>query len=133
MLFKSSFEPEKIKTRPHKVASDLQRVFSEILSEDGYYSFSGEVKPKITITGVDVSPCLRHVKIFITDYSCLDRGLVLKYLRNMVKTYRFGMAKMIKLKFVPEISFQYDVTEEKAALIDDIFSKINNKVPEREF
>jgi ribosome-binding factor A len=127
VLFKSKFEPEFVKSRSQKVAQEMRRIFSCIFSQDDFYDFSGEKKPCLTVTGIDVSSCLRYAKIFVTEYNNIDRKTLIGYLSSKSKKYRFNMAQRLKLKFVPDISFHYDPTDDYIARLDAAFSKIPSK------
>jgi ribosome-binding factor A len=124
MLFKSKFEPKAIKTRPQRVAEELRRIFSSIFGQDSFYDFANEVKPCLTVTGVDVSACLRYAKVFVTECNGVDRKMLIDYLNFKSKKYRFNMAQQLKLRLVPEISFHYDAIDGRITELNRAFAKI---------
>ncbi|MDR1365845.1 MAG: ribosome-binding factor A [Holosporales bacterium] len=124
MLFKSKFEPKAIKTRPQKVAEELRRIFSGIFSQDSFYDFANNGKPCLTVTGVDVSACLKYAKIFVTECNGVDRKMLIEYLGFRSKKYRFEMAQQLRLRFVPEISFHYDTCDERMTELNRAFAKV---------
>ncbi|MDR1031928.1 MAG: ribosome-binding factor A [Holosporales bacterium] len=127
MLFKSKFEPKAIKARPQRVAEELRRIFSGIFGQDSFYDFADKVKPCLTVTNVDVSACLRYAKVFVTECNDVDRKMLIDYLSFRSKKYRFNMAQQLKLRFVPEVSFQYDAIDDRVTELDRAFAKTKAK------
>ena len=63
----------------------------------------------ITITSIDVSPDLRHAKVFLTFINCSDSSdSIIKQLNKNAKNYKFIIGKEIRLKRIPNIRFYED-------------------------
>jgi len=79
-----------------------------------------------TITSVATSSDLRHTKVFFT---CMgDEASRVKALKSLNKAsgyIRKLVAKRLYIKFMPDIKFFYDDTEQQKEKIDKIFDRIN--------
>ena len=113
--------------RPEKVANAIRKEMSSILQED-------LKDPRIgftTITKVDITPDLRHAKIY---YSVMGDGKTKKATEialNNAKGYiRTLIGNRIKLRFVPEIALIVDRTYEHQDRIDKILGDIRQKEKE---
>ena len=63
----------------------------------------------ITISRVDVSPDLRHAKVFLTFINSKDSSKdIINHLNRKSKLYKFIIGKEIRLKRIPEIRFHHD-------------------------
>jgi len=63
----------------------------------------------ITITRVDVSPDLRHAKVFLTFINSRETSdIIIKQLNKKSNIYKFLIGKEIRLKRIPNIKFFED-------------------------
>jgi ribosome-binding factor A len=107
-----------------------QRV-AELLFEELSIMIANELSdPRLSlslvrVTSVDVSRDLRNVKVFIThDDDELSKREVLQGLRHATPFLRRQLAVRCSLRAVPELSFYYDDTPEKAARVDELLRQI---------
>tara|TARA_B100001540_G_C15728114_1_gene606333 strand:- start:659 stop:880 length:222 start_codon:yes stop_codon:yes gene_type:complete len=64
----------------------------------------------ITITKVDVSPDLRHAKVYLTFINCRNSSeSIIKDLNKNSNNYKFIVGKEIRLKRIPNIKFFEDL------------------------
>jgi ribosome-binding factor A len=97
--------------RTERVAEAVQELVAELLLR--------EIKdPRIglvTITGVKVSPDLRHARIY---FSCLgddtERAQTLRGLTSAAGFVRSQVARRLNLRVAPEIVFEFDASLEQA-------------------
>ena len=91
----------------------------------------------ITITRVDASPDLKNAKIYFTaiknekseeETFREDTAKALNSSRGFVRRL---LAKRIRMKFIPDISFLYDYSDTKDDNIDKIIEKIHKEKEER--
>ena len=72
----------------------------------------------ITLTAVALSPDLKHAKVF---FSCVadeaGRQRSLSGLRSAAGFIKAQVARRLKLRFAPEITFLFDATVEEADLL----------------
>ncbi len=82
----------------------------------------------VTITGVEVSPDLKRAKVF---YSVLGEEDSKKQSASALKRacgfIQHEIGKRLRLKHIPEISFQFDSSVEYGAHIEELIQKIHQK------
>lgn len=111
-----------------------QRV-SELLFEELSIMISNELDdPRLSlvrVTSVNVSRDLRNVNVYVThDDDELSKRDVLQGLRHAMPYMRRQIAIRCSLRAVPELSFHYDDTPERAARVDELLRQIaNNRDP----
>jgi len=80
----------------------------------------------VTVTGVEVSPDLKRAKIF---YSVLGEEDSKKQSASALKRacgfIQHEIGKRLRLKHIPEISFQFDSSVEYGAHIEELIQKIH--------
>ncbi|NQT45921.1 MAG: 30S ribosome-binding factor RbfA [Candidatus Omnitrophica bacterium] len=110
--------------RSEKVAKAIQREVLLLLHGE----FSDPRLQFITITEATITPDLRYARMF---YTCLGddnaKKEARKSLRTATKLIRRTIGKRIKLKFAPEIVFEYDDTAEQTESINGVFKKIEEQ------
>jgi len=74
----------------------------------------------ITVTEVRVSPDLKHATAFVTRLGRSDVGQKLPALRRAAPFLRTILAKELRLRVAPEVSFQADTSIEYAMHINDV-------------
>jgi ribosome-binding factor A len=79
----------------------------------------------VRVTNVSVSRDLRNVNVYVThDDDDLSKREVLQGLRHATPFLRRQLALRCSLRAVPELSFHYDDTPEKAARVDALLRQI---------
>lgn len=110
--------------RPKRVAHLIQKEISAILQKRIKNPHLGFV----TITGVKVTDDLQHAKVYFTVYgSEQERISTEELLKRMTSFVRYHVGQRIRLRYTPEIVFQYDETIERAARIDELINKIHQE------
>ena len=108
-----------------RVNESVRQVLSESL---------GDLKdPRIgfvTITGVETSTDLRHAKVFVSVLgSAKKRDATISGLNSSHGVLQAALAKELRMKRTPQLTFQYDPTVERgvrlSALIDELNSEDN--------
>jgi ribosome-binding factor A len=113
--------------RTDRVADALQALVAELLLR--------EIKdPRIglvTITGVKVSPDLRHARVY---FSCLgddaQRAQSLKGLTSAAGFIRSQVARRLNLRVAPEINFEFDNSLEQAERLSRLLKDTPPREPE---
>ena len=80
----------------------------------------------ITITHVDVSPDLKHVKFIFLPFDEKKREDFIRGFKSANKKIRKEIAQRVQLKYVPSISFVFDDSISEIRKLDKIF--LSNKV-----
>ena len=107
--------------RPQRLAQEIQHEISLILSRDMKDRRIGFV----TVTGVDMSPDLRHAKVFVSSMgSEAEKRSSLETLNHAAGWIRRELGQRIRMKFLPEIVFHADTSQEYGERIDRLLDKI---------
>ncbi len=110
--------------RKERVEDQIKKEVSQIIDQDLKDPKAGF----ITITSVELSSDLRFTKVF---FSVLgdekEKEDSEKALFRATKFIQQKMASRIRLKYIPQITFRYDHTLERALRIEKILSKIQNE------
>jgi len=110
--------------RTERLNSVIQQEVSQLLREQVN---DPRLTSLISITRVSTSADLRHTKIFISAIGDVDRKEILKGFAAASGFLRCQLATRLQLKHMPELSFQFDDSIERAAnvlrLIDEVASK----------
>ena len=119
----------RMSARSERVQEALRQEISRIVQ--------GEIKdPRlgfITITKVELTPDLRHAKVFFSVFGeDKDKRLALKGL-NSAKGYIKGLVSdRVKLRCTPDIDFKIDESLEHTKKIFDILDKIKKEKVDEE-
>jgi ribosome-binding factor A len=107
--------------RPQRVALQIQHEISLILSRNIKDPRIGMV----TITGVQISPDLRHAKVFAsvlgTDQETKESIEALNHASGWI---RHELGQRIRMKFLPELVFREDTSQEYGERIDYLLDKL---------
>jgi len=111
--------------RIERLNSIIQQELSQLLREQVN---DPRLNSLISITRVSTSSDLRHTKIYISSFGDkADKNEILKGFNAASGFLRCQLAAHLQLKYMPELSFQFDDSIERAAqvlrLIDEVASK----------
>ncbi len=80
----------------------------------------------VTITGVHLSPDLRHARIFVSSMgSELEKEASLQALNHATGWIRHELGQRIRTKFLPEIVFLTDTSQNYGERIDRLIDQIH--------
>jgi len=105
--------------RKEKVSEQLRSLIS---SEILRYGFPGS--EKITISSVDITPDLRHAKIFWQTHD-RNHDLIMKNLKHFSYKCKQRISEELHLKYIPELRFIYDGSVEYASHIDSLLDTVS--------
>lgn len=110
--------------RPTRVAHHIQEELGRILAR-------GLKDPRVgfvTITGVELSPDLRHGKVY---YSVLgseeEKRQTAEGLQAATGYLKREVAKALSLRYVPELRFLYDDSAERGARIEELLREVRRQ------
>jgi len=84
----------------------------------------------ITITAVEVTRDLRHARVFVTILgSDTERAASLDALESMKGHLRTRLARTLRLRVAPELSFRVDDSVARAARIESLLAEVREKKP----
>lgn len=109
------------KHRAFRLAESLKTEIAKIIREDIKDPRLGFV----TVTGVEVTDDLRYAKVFV---SILGSEEEIKNSMNVLSRatghIRGEIGKIVRLRFVPEITFKYDRSIEQGAHISKLLREV---------
>jgi ribosome-binding factor A len=111
--------------RPQRVALEIQHEISLILSRDMKDRRIGFV----TVTGVEISPDLRHAKVFVSSMgSEAEKKANLETLNHASGWVRRELGQRIRMKFLPELVFYADRSQDYGARIDQLLDETRKTI-----
>ena len=85
----------------------------------------------VTITAVEVPRDLRHARIFISILGTdSERAATLDALESMKGHLRSRLARTMKLRVAPELSFKLDESVARAARIESLLAQVRDEKKE---
>jgi ribosome-binding factor A len=77
----------------------------------------------VTVTEVRISPDLRHATVFVTRLGRSDVGALLPNLARVAPYLRGIIAKSLRLRVAPELSFQPDTSIDYAQHVSELLHR----------
>ncbi len=108
--------------RQLRVAEEIRHVLSDIFARDMIHDPTLAGIP-ITVNEVRVSPDLRNATAFVSRLGRSDIGNLLPALRRAAPFLRAQVAKAIRLRVAPELSFQPDTALDYAVHVNAIMHR----------
>jgi len=110
-----------VSRRPQRIALQIQHEVSMMISRDMKDRRVGFV----TVTGVAVSPDLRHAKVFVSLMgSETEKKETLSTLNHANGWVRHELGQRIRMKYLPEVVFLPDTSQEYGERIDRLIDEI---------
>jgi len=110
--------------RPHRVGEQMQKEISALL-------LKGLKDPRVgfvTITGVSVTPDMHLARVHYTVYGDeKQRADTQKGLKSAVPFIRRELSRRLRLRYVPELIFEFDKALEYGNRIDSLLRQINEE------
>jgi ribosome-binding factor A len=106
---------------------------AEAIREEVATALTGGAKdPRIvgfvTVTAVEVTRDLRHAKVFVSVMgSDAERVRTFEGLAAVAYPVRARLAKALRLRFAPEITFVHDPSVERAARIETLLAQLKGE------
>jgi ribosome-binding factor A len=108
--------------RPQRLALEIQQEVSTMIFRDMKDRRIGFV----TVTGVQVSPDLRHARIFVSLMgSDAEKKESLAALNHATGWVRRELGQRIRMRFVPDVVFSMDTTQDYGEHIDRLIDQIH--------
>lgn len=107
--------------RSDRVGDLILEVVAELLRKD----IRDPRVQAVTLTAVKVSKDLRHARVYFNLLGGQrDCDEVLAGLKSATGFIRSKVGKQLKLRFVPDLEFTYDETEDEAQRIDQLLKQV---------
>ncbi len=78
----------------------------------------------VTVTKVELSDDLRHAKIYVSVFEEDKRDAAIKALRAAAGAVKAEIGSRVRLRYMPELDFRIDHTEEHRTRMDALFNEI---------
>lgn len=117
-----------MKTRTDRLDSEYRKEISAI--------FAGALKNKepalkgiLSVTEADVAPDLKTAKIYVSVYAvnAEEKARTLAIIRENAGFVRKELAKVMRTRTVPALTFLEDKSMEYGAKMDELFAKLNEE------
>jgi len=108
--------------RTDKVAGEVQQSLARLFQTD----FQDLSDGLITVTKVRMAADLKSGRVYVSLLGGTQvPEKVLKAIQAETPRLRAALARLVRMKFVPDLHFYYDDTQEEVARVEEIFRKIN--------
>jgi ribosome-binding factor A len=111
--------------RSRRIAEQIQRELSEIIRLELKDPRVG----MITLTDVEVTPDYEHAKVFFTRLGdAAENKNVVRALQHAGGFLRTELAHRMRLRIVPQLSFEYDESVERGVRLSNLIDEaVGNK------
>ena len=110
--------------RVERMNSLIRQEISELLQREVKDPRLGNF---IAVTEVSTSPDLKHARVFVSSVAGAgDRQETLNVLTAASGFFRKEMARHLKLRYIPELSFQWDDSIEQGAHLQKLIDKVSS-------
>jgi ribosome-binding factor A len=104
--------------RIHRIESLVQTELAKLIQNE----ISNADLPWVTVTGIKISSDLSFAKVYVVSRDETDIQQTLKLLNQKAKSLRFRLAKVVRLRKIPELHFYYDLSISTGNRIDELLS-----------
>ncbi|HVF41092.1 MAG TPA: 30S ribosome-binding factor RbfA [Gemmatimonadaceae bacterium] len=120
--------------RPLRNTRRADRVAEAVREEVATFLAESAKDPRIvgfvTVTGVDVTPDLRHARVFVSVMgSESEKEATFQGLASTSSHLRSRVGRALRLRVAPEIQFREDETIARAARIESLLAEIKSERP----
>jgi ribosome-binding factor A len=111
--------------RADRVAEAIREDVATFLSKDAK---DPRLVGLVTVTAVEVSRDLRQARVFVSILgSDMERSATFDALASMTSHLRSRLARTLRLRVAPEISFKLDESVARAARIESLLAQVREK------
>lgn len=111
--------PKQAGQRPLRVGEELRHALAEILGR-GDIRDPDLADASVTVTEVRVSPDLKNATAFVLPLAGRNADAVLAALERCAPYLRGQLARLVKLRFAPRVSFRLDESFDRASRIEEL-------------
>ena len=116
-------------SRTRRVAEQLKRELALLLQRETKDAHLGLV----TISAVEVSPDLRHAKVFVTVLGAEEgEASVVRALNENAAALRHELASLVRLRCMPQLRFEFDESVERGARLSSLLDGLSHEHKEDE-
>ena len=108
--------PSKSFTRTDRIEAELRRALGALVRE----AVAEHGLPSVSVSDVQVTRDLAYAKVFVTALQPEQSQQAIHGLAGVAGEIRFRLARVVKLRHVPELRFQYDDSVDRGERIDQL-------------
>ena len=117
-------------SRSERVADEIKKNVCSIINNN---LKDPRINGLISVTGVTVTRDLRNAKIFLSLYGDKTKqNDVFEAIKNAKGFIRRELASMVRMRYIPELSFKLDDSIEYGIQINKLLDKVKNQQRENE-
>ncbi len=105
----------------------LKRAISDYIHQN----FTAETV-SITITQVKVTADLKTADVYFSVFSQEEKKTAFEFLKKVRKVIQYGVSKMVRLKYMPQLFFVWDAALDKAHRTFQLLNEIDAELKERD-
>lgn len=110
-------------SRSRRVEDLVQRELALLIQKELSDSHLG----LITVSGVNISPDLKNAKIYVTSIGDgVEMDQVIKTLNEISGHFRHELAKVLTLRVVPKLTFEFDSSIERARRLTTLIDSLHH-------
>ena len=107
-----------------RLQQDVKLAISKIISEE---LKNPEVTGLVSVTDVKITPDQKYAKIFVSIYGAKSKTKSFKGLEKSKAFIRSALARKVKMRNIPELTFAMDDSLEYGAHMDKIFQDLKEE------
>lgn len=107
-----------------RLEEDTKQALSHIIS---YEIKNPDVDGLISVTRVSITPDQKYAKIFVSIYNTKSKHRVVKALEKSTSFIKSQLAKSVKFRNIPSLTFSLDESIEYGDHINKIIAQINSE------
>lgn len=105
-----------------RLQSDVKLAISKIISNE---LKNPSVTGLISVTDVKITPDEKYAKVYVSIYGAKSKAKTINGLKSSASFIRTNLSKMVKMRNLPELTFEIDDSLEYGAHMDEVFRKLN--------
>ena len=110
--------------RHERLEQDVKVAMSHIIS---YEVKEPEVTGMISVTSVKVTPDQKYMTVYVSIYGKKNKEKVLEALKKAKGFIKSSLAKKVKMRNIPEITFKLDNSMEYGEYMDKVIEEVIKK------
>jgi ribosome-binding factor A len=109
--------------RTERVAGEVQQSLARLFQTE----FSDITDGMVTVTKVKMSPDLRSARVYLSVFGGqVGSQTTVNSAKSATPQIRAALAQMVRLRYVPELFFYVDDTQEEVARVEAILNKLGD-------
>ena len=111
--------------RTERVAGEIQKALADIFMREFSHLYEG----LLTVTVVRITPDLRHCRVYLSIIArgSTPREQMIHNIEKETPHIRAALARAVRLRFVPELRFFLDDTQDEVDRISYLFQEIHRR------